>query len=57
MKKPNYSLLLVALLFSFTSAFGQNDDKGPKADTTKKEKEKQQKLPLKPDRKIHVKTN
>ena len=40
MKKPNYSLLLLALLFSFTSAFGQNDDKGPKADTTKKEKEK-----------------
>ncbi len=57
MKKPNYSLLLVALLFSFTSALGQNDDKGPKADTTKKEKEKPQKLPLKPDRKIHVKTN
>jgi imidazolonepropionase-like amidohydrolase/Tol biopolymer transport system component len=57
MKKPNYYLLLVALLFSFTSAFGQNDDKGPKADTTKKEKEKPHKLPLKPDRKIHVKTN
>jgi Tol biopolymer transport system component len=56
MKKPNYLLLLLALL-SFASAFAQNDDKGPKPDTTKKEKEKPQKLPLKPDRKVQVKTN
>ena len=56
MKKTNYSLLLLALLLTFP-ALAQNEDKGPKADTTKKEKEKKQKLPLKADRKVHVKTN
>jgi imidazolonepropionase-like amidohydrolase/Tol biopolymer transport system component len=56
MKKLSYSLLLLALIFSF-SARGQSDDKNPKADTTKEEKEKKQKLPLKAERKIHVKTN
>ena len=54
--KTNYSLLVLAFLITF-SAIAQNDDKGPKADTTKKEKEKKQKLPLKADRKVHVKTN
>ena len=39
MIKPNYSLLLMALLLAI-SAFAQNDDKGPKPDSTKKEKEK-----------------
>lgn len=56
MKKLNYSLLSLVLLLS-CSVFAQNEGKSVKADTTKKEKEKKQKLPLKADRKVHVKTN
>ncbi|HEX6891151.1 MAG TPA: amidohydrolase family protein [Chryseolinea sp.] len=56
MKTLSYSLLLMALIFSFSSR-GQSDDKKPKADTTKEEKEKKLKLPLKAERKISIKTS
>jgi imidazolonepropionase-like amidohydrolase/Tol biopolymer transport system component len=54
MKKLSYSLMLLAMIFSF-SAHAQD----PKADSTKeeKEKEKKQKLPLKAERKVRIKTN
>lgn len=57
MKKSN-SLVLMALVFTFTfSSILAQDEKNPKADTTKKEKEKKQALPLKADRKVSIKTN
>ncbi len=54
MKKFYYAALLVFLV---TAANAQDEKKIPKADSTKKEKEKKLNLPLKADRKIPIKTD